>query len=611
MLYGKKNAKAKIYMDVIMSESVVRIPAQQSLFNATSNLVDLIIPGNTGVYDLSQTYVSLLTRVTSNSPALPALIVGTDDGVYDVRVHMKHQLGAADSIYDDCATPIECLVNSCSMISAVKGGIEDIRKSDVLRGTMSVYKEDLDSRQAKALTTWSGACKDQPWVHGQHVELRGEGTVDSREVTHEIRFNLRDLFDAGQFEAWDSSVYGDTRIHLELNLAQVSLTQCQGSTDITWTSAYQQRVQADGTTPDILNFGYATVGKGGATALPHTLANTTGVFAATSALEMKTPYDSLADCPFWVGQDVSITPSNTGAAAQNLIVSVPEAAATGNQTLAAGAVGDAGRAVITSIDFDNLTGLVTLNFAGTVLECPTQGATESGILSVIVTGTDVSAAAGEVPAITYEACELVATMRSDMQMGQAPKAHQFSRFVFQGDQFTNTSGIQRTYQIPANCTAVLMAITNTQNGHSSFLGSARVNDYRFSVDGEAVTNRAVTYAELSNAGNFKGKWGSSLHYDLLQKTFLNMGPNARYQSMTESVFDQKIPVDQPGDAGTAIGDLGQPGWSTSAADPEKSAFLIGVPIPLKADSSQLLLELNGSFTDGASINIYSYVQVVV
>lgn len=81
--------------------------------------------------------------------------------------------------------------------------------------------------------------------------------------------------------------------------------------------------------------------------------------------------------------------------------------------------------------------------------------------------------------------------------------------------------------------------------------------------------------------------------------------------MTESVFDQKIPVDQPGDAGTAIGDLGQPGWSTSAADPEKSAFLIGVPIPLKADSSQLLLELNGSFTDGASINIYSYVQVVV
>jgi len=605
MIYGKKNAKAKIYMNVIMSESVVRIPAQQSLFNATSNLVDLIIPGNTGVYDLSQTYVSLLTRVTSKAPAVPALIVGDDNGVYDVRVHMKHQLGVQTSIYDDCATPIECLVNSCSMQSATKGGIEDIRKSDVLRGTLSVYKEDLDSRQAKALTTWSGACKDQPWVHGQHVELRGVGSVTSREVTHELRFNLRDLFDAGQFEAWDSSVYGDTRIHLELNLAQVSLTQCQGSTDLTWTSAYQRRVLAGGAA-DIAGFGYATP------TLSGTTVGTGGSFAGITAVEMKTPYDSLADVPFWVGQDVSITPQNSiGTGTANLIVSKPEAAATGNQTLAPGVVGDAGRAVITSIDFAKLTGLVTLNFGGVVLECPTQTGAEEGILSFTVKGTDVSAVAGEVPAITYEACELVATLRSDMRMGQAPKGHQFSRFVFQGDQFTNTSGIQRTYQIPANCTAVLMAITNTQTGHSSFLGSARVNDYRFSVDGEAVTNRAVTYAELSNTGDLKGTWGSSLHYDLLQKSFLNIGQNARYQSMTESVFDQKIPVDADGDAGTAIGDLGQPGWSTAGADPQKSAFLIGCPIPLKGDTSQLLLELNGNFIDGASINIYSYVQAVV
>ena len=156
-----------------------------------------------------------------------------------------------------------------------------------------------------------------------------------------------------------------------------------------------------------------------------------------------------------------------------------------------------------------------------------------------------------------------------------------------------------------------MAITNGENGHSSFLGSAQVNDYRFSVDGEAVTNRAVTYAELSNTGAFVNKWGSSLHYDLLQKTFLNMGPNARYQSMTESVFDQKVPVDQPGDDGTALVGLGKPGWSSPGADPEKSAFVLGVPIPLKSDPSQLLLELNGNFVNGASINIYSYVQAVV
>jgi len=142
-----------------MSESVIRIPSQQSLINETNNLVDIIIPGNSGVYDLSSTYISLLSRVSSSPAATPVLITGeTETGIYDIRVHMDHQKGAGECIYDNVATPIECLVQSCSMSSASKGGVEDIRRSDILRGTLSVYKEDLDSRQAKALTTWSGAC---------------------------------------------------------------------------------------------------------------------------------------------------------------------------------------------------------------------------------------------------------------------------------------------------------------------------------------------------------------------------------------------------------------------------------------------------------------------
>jgi len=611
-----------------MSESVIRIPAQQSLINANNNLIDLIIPGNSGVYDLSNTYISLLTRVTSSpidAATAPKLVAGeTETGVYDVRVHMKHNVAASN--YDNVATPIECLVQACSMSSAVKGGVEDIRRADILRGTLSVYKEDLDSRQAKALTTWSGACKDTPWVHGQNVQLRGEGGVRSQEVTHEIRFNLKDLFDAGQFEAWDSSVYGDTRIHLELNLSKVTLTQCQSTTDITWGLAYQQRILTGGTagTPgvaDLPAFGYKTGDPKQADGTALTPA--TGVGVTTNAIAMKTPYNSLGDVPFWVGQDVTITPRNvatTGTVA--LLVSIPVAAAGGgNQTLikATGAdpptTGDPGRAIIDSIQFDQPTGIVTLSFANPVLACPGQNpATNGGTLGCFVTGSDVLANS---PAITYEACELVATMRSDMRMGQAPKEHQFSRFVFQGDQFSNQSGTQRTYQIPANCTAVIMAITNTGTNHSSFLGSAKVSQYRFSINGEAVTNRAIPYAgdvivSGDAAGRFRNKRGSSLHYDLLQKTFLNMGQNARYQSMLEAVFDQLIPVDQLGNsrAGDAATTLGQ-GWTNEASNPQKGAFVLGVPIPMSQDPSQLLLELDGNFVGGAAINIYSYVMTSI
>ena len=597
-----------------MSESVIRIPAQQSLINENNNLIDLIIPGNSGVYDLSNTYVSLLSRVTS-SPSAATLIVGeVENGVYDIRVHMDHNNSTPACHYNNVATPIECLVSSCSMTSASKGGIEDIRRSDILRGTLSVYKEDLDSRQAKALTTWSGACKDTPWVHGQHVELRGVGTVRSREVTHELRFNLKDLFDAGHFEAWDSSVYGDTRIHLELNLKQIQLTQCQGATDITWGLAYQRRVVALAGAADLAAFGYTTGGVQKDDATGNALTPAAGVAVSTNNIIMVTPYDSAADVPFWVGQDVTITPKNIATTGTDTLLVTMPVQTTPATGLATEASGDPGRAIISGISFDQPSGIVTLSFSSPVLSAPAQTpGTNGGTLTCTVKGSDVLAGSKK---ITFEACELVATMRSDMRMGQAPQEHQFSRFVFQGDQFSNKSGTQRTYQIPANCTAVVMAITNTGTNHSSFLGSARVSQYRFSVNGEAVTNRAIPYAsaDAASGGRFLNKRGSSLHYDLLQKTFLNMGQNARYQSMLEAVFDQLIPVDQPGNlvapADPALANTGQ-GWTNVQTNPQKNAFVLGVPIPMSQDPSQLLLELDGTFAGGAAINIYSYVMTSV
>ena len=40
-------------------ENIIKLSSQQSLFNATNRLVDIVIPGNSGVYNLSETYVSI------------------------------------------------------------------------------------------------------------------------------------------------------------------------------------------------------------------------------------------------------------------------------------------------------------------------------------------------------------------------------------------------------------------------------------------------------------------------------------------------------------------------------------------------------------------------
>lgn len=577
-------------------ESVLKLPASQSLFNANNNLVDVVIPGSSGVYDLSQSFVSVLTRLTPAVSAV-ALIAGTgaDNGVYDVRVHFKHHVGAHDSIYDTTATPIECMVSSCSMISASRGTVEDIRACATLRGSLSVYKKDLDSRQAEALTTWAGAAKDQPWSHGQHVDLRPVGTLVSREITHEIRLPLADLMDAGQFTAWDSSVYGDTRIHLELNLGQIITTQCLGPADPTWDAAYQQRTLANGTTADIPAYGYATGPQG------QTVANGAagaGGSQSLTSLIMVTPYDSLEDSPWWVGQDVLISVTNIGGQTAGCVMTKPVA-----ETIDPAGVGAEARAIIRAIAYNKTTGIITLTFGGpVVVSGDNSGTNHGGTLNVKVRGSGTAGTvAGAAAPIIYESVDLVATQRTDIAQGAAPQEHQFSRFTNQADVFSNTSQMQRTYQLPANCSAVVVAVTNNAINHSSYLGSAKIDDYRFTIDGEQVTNRAVPYAEQGGGGTFRQSHGSSLHYDLLGKTFLNMGPNGRYESMMESVYDQLIPVGQPGDAGT-----GQ-GWSAPGLDPRKPVFLIGTPVPMKQDTSQLLIELNGNFTGGASLQIYSYV----
>ena len=603
-------------------ENVIKLPAQQSLFNANNNLIDIIIPGSMGVVDLSQSFVSILTRVTNEAGTAVALMTGhtADVGVYDTRLHFLHNNGSKDSanarIYDNTATPIECLVSSASMISASRGTVEDIRRADILRGTLSVYQKDLDSRQAEALTTWAGACKDTPFVHGNYVEMFGEGNLKSREATHEIRLPLKDLFDAGRFTEYDTSVYGDTRIHLELNLSNVIATQCCGTADPTWAANYQDRIGAAAQD----SFGYTSGPPATDISVPTAASPPLNPPFPTSSILMSTPYDSIADSPWWVGQDVEITVTNTDTTnAVVLLLPVAHPTAGGIGPLAAGDTTAPKRAVITDITYDQSTGRVKLGFGANVVQAGAQvGAQSSTGLKINVKGADTAGTEADAAAstvggagtITYESVELTATMRTDVPMGTV-KEHQYSRFMNQADVFSNTSSLQRTYQLPANCSAVLIAVTATDENRSNFLGSAVVQQYRFTIDGEQVTNRFVPFREKGGAaGNFLGVSGSSIHYDLLAKTFLNMGENARYQSMKECVYDQLKPVGTPGTEGT--GAL-KSGFATLSNDPQKLAYFIGTPVPMKDSPTQLLVELEGNFAagDGGQLQIYSYITSTI
>ena len=142
-------------------DNIIKLPAQQATFNATNRLVDLIVPSNSGIYNLAETYVAIECRIDgieldTSEAAAGQLAQGGDflaatAAVADIRLNIKHHPTVV-SIYDSCAVPLECLVKNCSMISSTRGKIEDIRRSDTLRGTMKCYtqdKEDVEGRHLK------------------------------------------------------------------------------------------------------------------------------------------------------------------------------------------------------------------------------------------------------------------------------------------------------------------------------------------------------------------------------------------------------------------------------------------------------------------------------
>ena len=579
-------------------DNIVKLPSQQSLFTPTNNLCDLVIPGNSGVYDLSQTYIAFDTSlktstwVTLTAGQMGAGSLSQADAVADMRLNFTH---GDNSIYNQRACPIELLVRDCSLFSANRGKIEDIRRSDVLRGTRRAYLNDINDVQANALTGTAGFSKTVPWASGAHAQLYGVGSVLSNTRRHELRIYLKDIFNFCNAEAYDSAEYGALSVHLELNLDRLVPTQNLGpgttfpDTSV-WTGRYYHNYPQGGNTPPdtaptqgpLPTFGKAqNVNSNGATAV------------SVSSLTMSAIYSSIDDHPFWVGQSLDITTTHDGGG-------------TGARTPADGNIG---WAVVSAISWDKDTKLITLEFGGEIASIAVE-AGGPNCLAFAVAGSAVIPADESQSAITYDSCELTAVRRVDLNSG--PSQIQYTQYQTQADQFANSAGspatLNRSYFLPPNTTncIICLPVGGGATNFSDLLGCARLSSYRFTIDGEAVTNRAVPFmtqaAVVADTLDGKGNCGSSIHYDLISKTFMNQGE--RYHSLLECVNSQIIPPTR-----TVVSN----NIRNLNADPEARCYMLALPIPVKNTQTQLTIELDAWYENAntGSILIYSEIQSVV
>ncbi len=581
-------------------DNIIKLPAQQALFNSNNRLVDLILPGNSGVYDLSKTYVAVTCTADNLEFTLPAdgalaqaNGLPSNTAVPDVRLALKHNNSMA-TIYDECAVPIEALVRNCSMFSANRGKLEDIRRADTLRATMKAYTADIEDIEDSSIGGFAPMAKSNPWASGRFAQLVGVGDTATKMKSHELRINLKDIFNFGAVEAYDSSAYGNLHIHLELNLNKLELKQALSGATM-WDRYYHNQTANTPSYPVTHKYSEALP-------LTFTAGNpTAGIPASDDSIEMAAEYQSLEDSPFYVNQILSVTTTYDQAAGGSYGAVYP--------TAATGAVW----AVVRSITWDKTTKRITLGFGAGSEVLTIAGPIDTHNLTVNrevvgLAATPASMAAG----LTIQSVELTAVRRPDMDAG--PAQNQYTQFITQSDQWQNSKSLNRSYYLPPQTTNayIMMPSSDTTGGapanFSDILGCARLEHYRFTLNGESVTNRVVPYMPtpaIAAAADTKCDRGSSLHYTLISETMMNAG--VRYHSLNESVFDQNIPnsTDIP------VTGAGLVGWTNLSDCPKKACYMLSLPVPISNDQTQLTIELEGDFqASSGELHIFSEVRSV-
>ena len=253
-------------------ETIVRYSARQGNFSATQKLIDLEIPANSGVVDLSQTYISVNMSVNVDDTSTAT----TEAGVWPQAVGFNARDGSgADAPYKAfiSSPTTSILVKNASLSSSVKGKISDIRNVACLRVAQALYQKD-----EAQLNNSKNALQPQQSNHvipvGAFAELN-QGLEKSKQTGNEIQIALKDIFNFCKEETYDTGKMGALRIHAELHLDKLGVSTTMSVAD------FAKKPQLDAAASE-----YSL------------MINIAGVANAQN-LQTAHTYDTLEDCPFY------------------------------------------------------------------------------------------------------------------------------------------------------------------------------------------------------------------------------------------------------------------------------------------------------------------------
>ena len=460
-----------------MNSEFVKISSLQGLhdLSGNKNLVDFVLPQNSGSYDLSQSYIN----VNVSHASTDASAVSTTDGaaapagVYNIALTFAENSGRGTAVGGLQSVDLlqnknpAVMLNHARMESA-KGRIEDIRSVGVFRSNMEVYNKDFGDYSNGLGSMSSLPIHDQS--RAQEINaLNGEGNIISEKRSHDIRIPLKSIFASATNPVYDSNYFGFSKIHCEFKFQNLFTFDLDGKHTLLAQKNYNS---GGGSNLGVMK--QFTAGAAGQAL------NTYGTVAGNLISENK--FESLEDSPFWVGKRMASAIANAG----------------GAPGIAAGHCQIAELKHLTEADSAGNEGciqiILTAGFTHAQLNAGNQYT--ATFTDLLAGNTGLGAASG----LTINNVELVAKMTPEQDMNG------LEYFTYEAQEDTTASGavINRTYMLPPQTMAVYVMFPNPT------YSIERLDKYRFSLNGDDVSMRAI-------------KYNSAQHYDLVGNTMLNEG----------------------------------------------------------------------------------------
>jgi len=425
-------------------------------------IVDFKVPADSGVYDLSRSYLAFNYKMNreENTPDANPI---NGDKVDRVGVAM-------DPDGDNSFRPVphSSLIKNVQVHSQRKGMIESIRRSNLLRNTL--YHLEKGEKEKADDPYAFNALNDTQMVSNAFVSeeanfsilnVNANGAVDTngskRVQERELRVPLHHFLDFAKNDEFDTSVFGETSIHIETAIDKLKEKEYNGNEAV--------QLATDATTAQ------------GACDNP-----AAGPVALDNVTLTALTKDPEQYCPFHIGQQCSLSFDDAGTG--------------GNVTR---------NGIITQISYQDQgintnppsnTKKFKLTFNQAILTS-TGDATNLLLKSIgdIKFGYDINFA------------ELVLVKRNDIMKG--PEQIDYTTFSVEED---NASGLQvhrKTYYVEPNCTTLFILAANANSDIA--IPTNAVNSYRIAVDGVDIT------------GNRTVDMNKALHIERIKRAYNNRG----------------------------------------------------------------------------------------